>query len=242
MLYLLYTVILIVEFNVTKMMMYPFFHSGISSGGNNHATKQSCKRVTFADHMGLELAKIRHMTAGIDTPPNLSPSIFAKLSLEPEYPKMVAEFDQPISDYISFAKRLEEHNVSLETCSSSDGELVGVIKVKNIGFEKNVFVRLSSDKWVTTRDAPAYYINSGLGGESSLLYDSFSFHYELPLVEELMVEFAICFRCNGNEYWDSNNGKNYKLTSERKEPTVGVPIINNNWGERRWAGTYLPYW
>lgn len=51
---------------------------------------------------------------------------------------------------------------------------------------------------------------SNLGGPGAVggayaLFDTFSFKLTLPPSSKRSVEFCVCFRCNGQEYWDSNN-------------------------------------
>nr|CAI5864740.1 unnamed protein product [Callosobruchus analis] len=69
-------------------------------------------------------------------------------------------FAQPASDYVEFRKRLDEGNVSLENViiKESDDTLVGTVKVKNIAFEKEVFVRSSINNWQTHEDTYCSYV------------------------------------------------------------------------------------
>ncbi|VEN49912.1 unnamed protein product [Callosobruchus maculatus] len=69
-------------------------------------------------------------------------------------------FAQPASDYVEFRKRLDEGKVSLENViiKESDDTLVGTVKVKNIAFEKEVFVRSSINNWQTHEDTYCSYV------------------------------------------------------------------------------------
>lgn len=37
----------------------------------------------------------------------------------------------------------------------------------------------------------------------------------LPLSKEVVMEFAIYYCCQGKEFWDNNNGQNYKISVSR---------------------------
>jgi protein phosphatase 1 regulatory subunit 3A/B/C/D/E len=79
-------------------------------------------------------------------------------------------FAQPASDYLKFRNRINEKNVSLENVVLNRFQLSGTIKVKNISYSKQVFVRTSFNKWTTFEDHLAQYVandtysSSGGGG------------------------------------------------------------------------------
>ena len=227
-----------------------------------HQAPAKEKRVKFADSVGLELVQIRHMTAGRDTPPNLSPSIMAMLRSEPEKlsgPSLSLNFYQPVSDYGIFRQSLEKNFVSLESLSISDNRLIGTIKVKNLAFSKSVFLRITYDDWHSYEDIDAYYVNNGLvcaqGAPFSLSIDTFSFDHEIPY-EKLMrpaIHFAVGFRCESHEYWDNNDSKNYTILVHNSSQREYAPtcqrqksLDDTNWSEyAAWKLTtndFTPYW
>lgn len=69
-------------------------------------------------------------------------------------------FAQPAGDYLHFRKRLEESFVSLENVVLNLFQINGTIKVKNIDYHKQVFVRCSFDGWKTFEDYQAEYVPS----------------------------------------------------------------------------------
>lgn len=116
-------------------------------------------------------------------------------------------FGQPAGDYFKFRNRLEENSVSLENVLLNGFQINGTIKVKNISFEKNVFIRCSFNKWKTYEDYSAVYVPSDFYSSSSSLnsptsssgisaafcgtnnshyepqhkeYDTFRFEFKLP--------------------------------------------------------------
>lgn len=68
-------------------------------------------------------------------------------------------FRQPASDYLNFRQKLDTKNVSLENVIVKENEsmLVGTVKVKNLSFEKEVFIRLTWDDWKTSQDTFCTY-------------------------------------------------------------------------------------
>lgn len=79
-------------------------------------------------------------------------------------------------------------------------------------------VRSTSDDWLTHEDAYCTYVASGPSGLSAhaagvpVLYDTFSFRLPLP-PQSRRLEFCVRFHAEGHgqDYWDSNGGKNYVL-------------------------------
>jgi hypothetical protein len=69
-------------------------------------------------------------------------------------------FNQPASDYVKFREKIENKFVSLENVLLNRFQLNGTIKVKNLSFHKNVFVRCSFNKWKTYYDYPAQFVPS----------------------------------------------------------------------------------
>lgn len=124
-------------------------------------------------------------------------------------------FSQPASDYFKFRKSIEENFVSLENVLLKGFDINGTIKVKNIKFEKEIFVRCSFDKWQSFEDFPAIYVPSDYYASSNSLsgspssssvsaafygvsnghyeprhkeYDTFRFEFKLPKQAEPNVK------------------------------------------------------
>lgn len=235
---------------------------------NNDKKESPKKKVCFADSLGLELVQIRLMTAGRDTPPIIDPKVFESLNLTKsklDLPTLTLGFKQPVSDYSRFTQCLAKNHVSLESVSLSDNMLVGTIRVKNLAYHKKVSVRITYDCWNTTEEVPAHYINNGLingqGHQMPSSVDTFSFNHEFPihkLRQNYGVEFAVCFQCEGQEFWDNNDNTNYVIsvknchTSNAAHNTNSItdysrlPYQNTNWTEYAiWRGLetdYQPYW
>ncbi|CAO1434662.1 unnamed protein product [Diamesa serratosioi] len=193
--------------------------NGIESDDNDDRCIQprSKRRVVFADAKGLELEHIKIMAEASTQPPTWSLQFLAHvtqgmISVVPQE-QWTIDFRQPASDYLEFRRKLETKFVSLENVIIKESEFVavGTIKVKNISFQKEVFIRASWDEWKSQVDTYCTYIQNVVSSGAYVVYDTFSFKLTLPPSSQL--QFCVCFKTDGNEYWDNNQGINYILTN-----------------------------
>ncbi|XP_077191874.1 LOW QUALITY PROTEIN: protein phosphatase 1 regulatory subunit 3D [Paroedura picta] len=180
-------------------------------------------RVRFADALGLELAEVKVFQAGED--PSIPLHVLSRLSInsdlccgrrELEYTMqcLVPDFWQP-ADLEDFPSRLGQQRVCLERVSSSDLGLNGTVRVVNVAFEKQVAVRYTFNHWRGQHEVSARWHSSTPGKDGQDQGDVFSFFLPVPpflLQVSSVVEFAVRYRVDGQEYWDNNRGKNYSLT------------------------------
>ncbi|KAF4517382.1 hypothetical protein B566_EDAN009810 [Ephemera danica] len=200
------------------------------------------KKVCFADDRGLSLTQVRVMSEPSNCPPSWTREFLAQVTkgvnaeVAPE--PWEVTFPQPASDYLEFRKRLDSENVSLENVivKEADEVIVGTVKVRNISFHKEVFVRATFDGWETHEDAFCTFVPNNpicFGTSTSataagyVLYDTFSFRLTLK-PRSRRVEFCVCFRVDGHEYWDNNNGKNYVLVKSTPPPVTKIPPTPNS--------------
>jgi protein phosphatase 1 regulatory subunit 3A/B/C/D/E len=210
---------------------------------------RSTKRVSFADHAGLALAQVRLVKESPDEPPELSADVLSSLTDGAsadvtDNPPITLCFAQPASDYLAFRDKINRHLVSLENVILTDYTVEGTIKVKNITFEKRVFVRLSLDEWETFEDFEATYVpGPGVPGYSEP-YDTFSFTMDISPSFDVMkkVQFAVCFNEHDIDHWDNNGGENYTIISEHYQEVPpspsGLPFFSRYLPEKRtdsWA-------
>lgn len=174
-----------------------------------HGDNKVKKRVTFADHRGLALTRVKvfsqfddviDVPAGVRETPR-SPAPPDRLELD---------FAQPSSDYLKFRRCLEANLVSLERCVLKERAFAGTVKVKNVSFEKRVTLRVSFDAWRSHTDVDCVYVRDAYPNSRS---DTFSFEVPLPadLPPHRRVEFAVRYAVGGSEHWDSNHGNNYSI-------------------------------
>ncbi|CAH1175683.1 unnamed protein product [Phaedon cochleariae] len=179
------------------------------------------KKVVFADDKGMSLTHVRVMTEPSNVPPFWSHKFLAEvtqgINADPvgDEENWEITFAQPASDYLAFRKRLDTEKVSLENVivKEADSVIMGTVKVSNLSFHKQVVVRSSLNGWKSYEDAFCVYVPNNIASNVSVLYDTFSFKIPLPSKSK-MLEFCVCFRCDGKEYWDNNHQKNYVLVKK----------------------------
>lgn len=182
------------------------------------------KKVVFADDRGMSLTHVRIMTEPSNVPPLLNSRFLAEvtqgLSANPvaKADPWEITFAQPASDYLEFRRRLDSGKVSLENVIIKEAEesVIGTVKVSNISFEKEVFVRCSSDTWKTREDIFCKYVSNSSSNTMNaayVLYDTFSFKLALPL-KARRIEFCVCYRSGGEEFWDNNSNHNFVLVKK----------------------------
>lgn len=174
------------------------------------------KKLSFADDHGLSLTQVRVMTEDSSEPPKIRSGLLRSLLGDEEdmeaqpASSWVIDFSQPASDYVTFRKLFAEQNVCLENVvlKNEQCKMTGTIRVANLAFEKVVFIRYTLDQWGTYYDKQAKY-QPGCGND---LFDTFTFEIDLPCNDpkHTAIEFCVCYN---NTYWDSNQGKNYKIVS-----------------------------
>ncbi|PVU96422.1 hypothetical protein BB560_005807 [Smittium megazygosporum] len=105
--------------------------------------------------------------------------------------------------------------------------IFGNIHVKNLGYEKHVFIKYTFDLWDSMDELEAEFkstISNCCDNREGI--DSFSFSLKVPerakprLLnnQALSLEFCIRYCVNGSEYWDNNCGKNYIYDLEYVDP------------------------
>lgn len=153
-------------------------------------------------------AKKKQLPALTLSPSTVSPVVGPpqlNRQLSPPIPRRVFRFSQPGSEP-GFYERVSRDNIVLESVRDEPRMIRGVIRVSNLSYHKEVTVRWSHDHWRSYHDTNAVF--SANDGHT----DRFTF--ELPANGE-DIEFALRFKCDGAEYWDSNRGKNYVVEGVR---------------------------
>jgi protein phosphatase 1 regulatory subunit 3A/B/C/D/E len=209
------------------------------------------KRVRFADDLGHQLTEMRLLLEPSDVPPQLESQVVKDLIAEQMprdydcgsgggFASWTLGFSQPASDYLSFRQKLDQQNVVLENVllrNKIPCHMEGTVRVRNLAFEKQVFIRWTTNDWSSFRDTYAFYV-SGIPGATNS--DTFRFNVEIPADTEhpekgqqlqertpsssrcQKIEFSVCFRANGSEFWDNNGGSNFAILSERAQKLRAV--------------------
>lgn len=122
------------------------------------SNERKSRRISFADDQGFALTHVKVMNEASNEPPLWSLQFLAHVTQGVISPvpteQWTIDFRQPASDYLAYRRRLEENSVSLENVIIKEAEscIVGTVKVKNVCFEKEVFVRSSWDNWKSQMD------------------------------------------------------------------------------------------
>lgn len=108
--------------------------------------------------------------------------------------------------------RLKFQQVCLETCSIQDRLLSGTVQVRNVSFEKSVWLRVTFDSWRSFEDVAGLFLNNIYGCPD---IDTFSFSVLIPEVLEPphRMEFCIRYQTGDQTFWDNNRGENYRLVA-----------------------------
>ncbi|XP_012264336.1 protein phosphatase 1 regulatory subunit 3C isoform X2 [Athalia rosae] len=228
---------LVVSPQVTTRSVPPRIRPCLSTGSlpldSLHNNNKQKKRVVFADDRGRPLTQVRVMSEPSNVPPLWSSAYLAGVTrgvkVEAAPTPWVTTFPQPASDYLAFRRKLDQDAVSLENVIVREAEqcLVGTVKVKNLAYDKEIVVRASSDNWQSHEDAHCSYVaQPGAAQAALVLYDTFRFRLTLPPRSE-KIEFCVCYRVGGEEYWDNNEGNNY-IVRKKPEPQQSPKLPQSN--------------
>lgn len=185
----------------------------------------SQKKVRFADSLGLELISVRHFddTDVPETPDRVLDKFKKARALH------LNNFEQHSnvctqSTFVetlftcpgaqpNFRERLRSAKVLLESVETDEFSISGLVRVLNLAFEKRVTLRYTLNNWLTCMDVPASYVPRSSDGFT----DKFHFKIVTPAFFESSgnLQFAICYRVDTDEFWDNNDGKNYRVRRHR---------------------------
>lgn len=196
--------------------------------------KRECRsvQVRFVDALGLELEEVKFFQ--VKEHPLIPQHVMFRLlmssemafrkSLELSLPYFKPCFPENMRAHPDFLGRLCTQSVSLEQVVCSDQGITGTIQVLNLAYEKEVTVHYSFTNWRTHTNTKASWVSSGARWDRDAPEtDMFRFYLPVPpfiLQPGAMLEFAICYRVKGSDYWDNNNGQNYKLSCHSYKVTV----------------------
>nr|XP_034972968.1 protein phosphatase 1 regulatory subunit 3E-like [Zootoca vivipara] len=197
------------------------------------------KTVRFADSLGLELIAVRHFCqADVPRVPPAAPLAASPFPLPraadllktrkppslgelepvlfgPPAPVLEPLFPPQPGASAGFGERVRQHKVKLEWVRPEASGLRGAVRVLNVAFEKSVSVRYTLNRWASCNEMPAAYLPPPPNG----LSDRFAFH--LPVgAGTTLLEFAVRYRVADAEYWDNNDGHNYRLRARQRPPAA----------------------
>jgi hypothetical protein len=107
-------------------------------------------------------------------------------------------------------------------------KLEGKVLVRNLSFDKRIYVRYTSDRWDTYDEAAATYVS----GDGNM--DVFRFEVDLTGSlhnDKVSTDYQVAVQgiIGTSTYWDNNQGRNYDLTVTRRvaeeEEKRDLPVL-----------------
>uniref|UniRef100_A0AAY4B9C6 CBM21 domain-containing protein n=1 Tax=Denticeps clupeoides TaxID=299321 RepID=A0AAY4B9C6_9TELE len=181
--------------------------------------------VRFVDSLGLELEDVKSFTSAEEplVPQHvlfrllMNAELNSKWNLEISLPILKPVFPLQPGDQANFQERLGRQKVCLERLFCFEVGITGIVQVLNLAFEKDISVRYSFTNWQSCSDTRGFWVSRRNGEEMAARTNCDTFHFALPVPPFVLhagatLEFAICYKVLGAEFWDNNEGQNYKLT------------------------------
>ncbi|NXQ46776.1 PPR3A phosphatase, partial [Catharus fuscescens] len=181
------------------------------------------RKVSFADAFGFDLVSVKEFN--IWEFPNTGEENYVEDEVFPQEEYFLSpQFTLPVSQE-ELLQKVREQKVVLESVLLLPGitSMNGIIRVLNVSFEKQVYVRMTLNNWLSYYDILAEFMPNSCGGET----DQFCFKISLaPAFQEdgVKVEFCIRYETSVGTFWANNDDKNYILICHKKET---VPKVDN---------------
>ncbi|GIX68530.1 protein phosphatase 1 regulatory subunit 3D [Caerostris darwini] len=189
------------------------------------------KMVRFADSVGLDLTNVRHFTeeeSDLPRSDRINKTFYNELSGQNEIRRiasrenlstfqddhqLVLEFEQPGGEE-QFLERVHNQKICLENVIVCNLKVIGIVKILNLGFEKEVAVRYTLNEWMSFFEEKAEY----LPGSSDGVTDKFSFSITpVYIAPGDRLIFVLRYTVNGQEFWDNNRNRNYTLRCQKSQ-------------------------
>ncbi|NWU80106.1 PPR3A phosphatase, partial [Onychorhynchus coronatus] len=179
------------------------------------------RKVSFADAFGFDLVSVKEFDIWE------FPHIGQDNDIEDEvFPQDEYFFSQLFTlppSQEELLQKVREQKVMLESILFLPGItcMNGIIRVLNISFEKQVYVRTTLNNWLSYYDILAEFMPNSCGNET----DQFCFKISLvpPYQKDgVKVEFCIRYETSVGTFWANNDDKNYTLICHKKETASKV--------------------
>ncbi|NWV97134.1 PPR3A phosphatase, partial [Machaerirhynchus nigripectus] len=181
------------------------------------------RKVSFADAFGFDLVSVKEFDIWEFPNTGQENDIEDEVFPQDEY-FFSQQFTLPASQD-ELLQKVREQKVTLESVVLLPGVtcMSGVIRVLNVSFEKQVYVRMTLNNWLSYYDILAEFMPNSCGGET----DQFCFKISVvpPFQKDgVKVEFCIRYETSAGIFWANNDDKNYTLICHKKET---VPKVDN---------------
>ncbi|NXO33734.1 PPR3A phosphatase, partial [Locustella ochotensis] len=181
------------------------------------------RKVSFADAFGFDLVSVKEFN--IWEFPNTGQENYVEDEVFPQDEFFFSQqFTLPASQE-ELLQKVREQKVMLESVLLLPGitGMNGIVRVLNVSFEKQVYVRMTLNNWLSYYDILAEFMPNSCGSET----DQFCFKISLvpPFQKDgIKVEFCIRYETSVGTFWANNDDKNYTLICHKKET---VPKVDN---------------
>ncbi|NXB58118.1 PPR3A phosphatase, partial [Struthidea cinerea] len=181
------------------------------------------RKVSFADAFGFDLVSVKEFDTWEF--PNTGQESDTEDEVFPQDEYFFSQqFTLPASQE-ELLQKVREQKVMLESVLLLPGItcMNGIIRVLNVSFEKQVYVRMTVNNWLSYYDILAEFMPNSCGSET----DQFCFKISLvpPFQKDgVKVEFCIRYETSVGTFWANNDDKNYTLICHKKET---VPKVDN---------------
>ncbi|NWW61926.1 PPR3A phosphatase, partial [Ifrita kowaldi] len=181
------------------------------------------RKVSFADAFGFDLVSVKEFS--IWEFPNTGQENDTEDEVFPQDEYFFSQqFTLPASQE-ELLQKVRQQKVMLESVLLLPGItcMNGIIRVLNVSFEKQVYVRMTLNNWLSYYDILAEFMPNSCGSET----DQFCFKISLvpPFQQDgVKVEFCIRYETSVGTFWANNDDKNYTLICHKKET---VPKVDN---------------
>ncbi|NXQ55756.1 PPR3A phosphatase, partial [Anthoscopus minutus] len=179
------------------------------------------RKVSFADAFGFDLVSVKEFDTWEFSNTGQENYIEDEVFPQDEY-FFSQQFTLPASQE-ELLQKVREQKVMLESVLLLPGitSMNGIIRVLNVSFEKQVYVRMTLNNWLSYYDILAEFMPNSCGSET----DQFCFKISLvpPFQKDgVKVEFCIRYETSVGTFWANNDDKNYTLICHKKEAVSKV--------------------
>ncbi|NXM37161.1 PPR3A phosphatase, partial [Oxyruncus cristatus] len=179
------------------------------------------RKVSFADAFGFDLVSVKEFN--IWEFPNTGQDNDIEDEVFPQDEYFFSQLFTLPPSQDELLQKVREQKVVLESILFLPGitSMNGIIRVLNISFEKQVYVRTTLNNWLSYYDILAEFMPNSCGNET----DQFCFKISLvpPYQKDgVKVEFCIRYETSVGTFWANNDDKNYALICHKKETASKV--------------------
>lgn len=112
--------------------------------------------------------------------------------------------------------RLERDAFVESLTLTPDGKAIrGIVRVRNLAFEKWVAVRFTLDHWQTVSEVSGEHHESIPGGQADRFVFTIRLQDLLAHIDSKVMYLAVRYTVGGREIWDNNDGQNYRVEFKR---------------------------